>query len=363
VISFVLVQIAWGIVHELRSLDPAARFLQKDPKTGLWNDVGDKKFREKVSQALREHQPFIKAVLDGDTEEDPREKPVVKQNNQWIDSTDSMWKNVEKLFAEDDDDESSPPATELPPFIPVEDRRSAFVASRNEDARVVQTGAEEAPLRDTTDLNLSEFDVSQGPSFQNLSSVSKASFCMGELMQRIQISEKDSTAGDDDEVVRATGWEDDRRHIARSVSYLPEEEPSRTSLGSVGDLFRGMGDDFNRFLPIVDRDSEYEDQRLVPERQDMFPPFCRIDGNDATKMPLAVTRPDIVKRGTSNQNESTETRRGYDASGQSVKRCVLSRDKSAVSSKLKQEYLAAENPLDSVAMLLLDGSNSPDFQF
>ena len=40
---FKLFQIALRIVKDLRSLDPPARFLQKDRSTGLWNDVGDKK--------------------------------------------------------------------------------------------------------------------------------------------------------------------------------------------------------------------------------------------------------------------------------------------------------------------------------
>jgi predicted lipid-binding transport protein (Tim44 family) len=35
-----------------------------DEKTGLWNDVGDKKAREKTSQALRERAPQIRQELE-----------------------------------------------------------------------------------------------------------------------------------------------------------------------------------------------------------------------------------------------------------------------------------------------------------
>ena len=35
-------------------MKPPGRFLQQDVKTKLWNDVGDKKAREKASQCLRE---------------------------------------------------------------------------------------------------------------------------------------------------------------------------------------------------------------------------------------------------------------------------------------------------------------------
>ena len=37
-----------------------------DEKTGLWNDVGDRKAREKTSQALREKAPQIREELEKD---------------------------------------------------------------------------------------------------------------------------------------------------------------------------------------------------------------------------------------------------------------------------------------------------------
>lgn len=48
-------------------------------------------------------------------------------------------------------------------------------------------------------------------------------------------------------------------------------------------------------------------------------------------------RPDIVKRATSNQNETSETK--PDLKGPSVKRCALNRDSSAVANKLKEQYI------------------------
>lgn len=52
--------VALEIIREWRSQDPPGRFLRADDKTGLWTDVGDKKAREKTSQALREKAPTIR---------------------------------------------------------------------------------------------------------------------------------------------------------------------------------------------------------------------------------------------------------------------------------------------------------------
>lgn len=52
--------VALGIIREWRAQDPPGRFLKIDERTGLWSDVGDKKAREKTSQALREKAPLIR---------------------------------------------------------------------------------------------------------------------------------------------------------------------------------------------------------------------------------------------------------------------------------------------------------------
>lgn len=54
--------IARRIVEAVRNQTPPGRFLSKDSKTGLWNDIGDGKAREKTSQALREGAPVIREM-------------------------------------------------------------------------------------------------------------------------------------------------------------------------------------------------------------------------------------------------------------------------------------------------------------
>lgn len=52
--------IACEIIREWRAQDPTGRFLKQSETTGLWFDVGDRKAREKTSQALREKAPLIR---------------------------------------------------------------------------------------------------------------------------------------------------------------------------------------------------------------------------------------------------------------------------------------------------------------
>jgi hypothetical protein len=52
--------VALGIIKEWRGQEPPGRFLKVDDRTGDWNDVGDKKAREKTSQALREKAPILR---------------------------------------------------------------------------------------------------------------------------------------------------------------------------------------------------------------------------------------------------------------------------------------------------------------
>ena len=53
--------VALEIIREWRAQLPPGRFLKHNEKTGNWEDVGDKKAREKTSQALREKAPIIRA--------------------------------------------------------------------------------------------------------------------------------------------------------------------------------------------------------------------------------------------------------------------------------------------------------------
>jgi hypothetical protein len=62
--------IARRVVEAVRNQNPPGRFLQKDNTTGLWNDIGDGRAREKTSQALREGAPVIRNMIDKTVEND-----------------------------------------------------------------------------------------------------------------------------------------------------------------------------------------------------------------------------------------------------------------------------------------------------
>jgi hypothetical protein len=57
--------IARRVVEAVRNQTPPGRFLQRDGKTGLWNDIGDGRAREKTSQALREGAPVLRDLMVG----------------------------------------------------------------------------------------------------------------------------------------------------------------------------------------------------------------------------------------------------------------------------------------------------------
>ena len=56
--------VALDIIRNWRAQDPPGRLLKIDESTGLWHDVGDKKAREKTSQALREKAPQLQVFQD-----------------------------------------------------------------------------------------------------------------------------------------------------------------------------------------------------------------------------------------------------------------------------------------------------------
>lgn len=58
--------VALEIIRSWRSQDPPGRFLKLNEKTGLYEDVGDKKAREKTSQALRERAPELRRKQEED---------------------------------------------------------------------------------------------------------------------------------------------------------------------------------------------------------------------------------------------------------------------------------------------------------
>jgi hypothetical protein len=68
--------VALNIIRTWRTQVPPGRFLKMDEKTGLWNDVGDKKAREKTSQALREKAPLIRKQQEDERKEEGGEEDV-----------------------------------------------------------------------------------------------------------------------------------------------------------------------------------------------------------------------------------------------------------------------------------------------
>lgn len=58
--------ISRSIVEAVRSLFPPGRFLEKNPQTGLWSDIGHKKAVEKTSQALRDGAASLRKQLSAD---------------------------------------------------------------------------------------------------------------------------------------------------------------------------------------------------------------------------------------------------------------------------------------------------------
>lgn len=71
-------RIAQGIVAAIRAQKPPGRFLVKDSKTSLYNDIGDKKAIEKTSQALREGQPKIREKIHHNMITTENETPVTE---------------------------------------------------------------------------------------------------------------------------------------------------------------------------------------------------------------------------------------------------------------------------------------------
>jgi hypothetical protein len=71
--------VALEIIRAWRAQEPPGRFLKNDEKTGLWEDVGDKKAREKTSQALRERAPEIRRKQEEEEDAMNQEKGEVRR--------------------------------------------------------------------------------------------------------------------------------------------------------------------------------------------------------------------------------------------------------------------------------------------
>ena len=77
--------IALDIVNQVRAWSPPGRFLKCDKTTGKWSDVGDKKAREKTSQALREPkqvEPKQEEVIQRQQAEEKRKEMDSSNSNE-----------------------------------------------------------------------------------------------------------------------------------------------------------------------------------------------------------------------------------------------------------------------------------------
>jgi len=77
--------VALEIIRSWRGQDPPGRFLKLDDSNSTWIDVGDKKAREKTSQALREKAPMIRKQQEEDEEDqDEHDAYFTEETNQEV---------------------------------------------------------------------------------------------------------------------------------------------------------------------------------------------------------------------------------------------------------------------------------------
>lgn len=88
--------ISRSIVGAIRSLDPPGRFLDKDPVTGLWFDIGHKKAIEKTSQALRDGAAVLRRQLSADLGDPGFLNNVFAEEEEQDDDDDKITKDNEK---------------------------------------------------------------------------------------------------------------------------------------------------------------------------------------------------------------------------------------------------------------------------
>ena len=258
-------------------MDPPARFLQRDPSTGLWNDVGNKRFREKVSQALREHQPFIKAVID--CEEDSQPGHPVARSHEGTKSQKDLESQLQSYAP-------APSTNNLSGLLDTENRREVFLATRAE-ANSILCGGDDLDQAEERGMSLGDFSVSQGPSFSSINSYpphERNSGCWETLFSMEEMS-----------IPLA---------IKNGLDF-PESSPFQRLSAQDSSLF-GVADE-----GLGNQKIGWEESCLA-----------RLGGTPD------LPRPAMTKRVLSNDGESP------------VKRCLLNRDKSEVARKLKETHSA-----------------------
>jgi len=95
--------VSFRVVKEIRCLDPPGRFLRQEKKDELWYEIGNKKAREKASQALRDGTSMFsrKYASDTDLTSNPFRKPESVQGKVKCESSDDSSVDTPSLASTD----------------------------------------------------------------------------------------------------------------------------------------------------------------------------------------------------------------------------------------------------------------------
>lgn len=116
--------ISRSIVDAVRSLDPPGRFLEKDPVTGLWNDIGQSKAIEKTSQCLRDGAASLRKQLSADLGDPDFLNAVFGDNEE----KDTPMKDAKKTAIEGKDQTGGKASPKGEPYVSAEPSRGKKLA-------------------------------------------------------------------------------------------------------------------------------------------------------------------------------------------------------------------------------------------
>jgi len=125
-----------------RDLDPPGRFLEKDPETGLWSEVGDKKALEKTAQALRDgaaplrkqlsedmsDPTFLAAVFDDHSKLAPTPEPEKEKGHRRINTAPVGCPTIPQIIPVPDPKRSKPNS---PVYTPMDNNFLQSIAANN----------------------------------------------------------------------------------------------------------------------------------------------------------------------------------------------------------------------------------------
>eukprot|EP00339_Tiarina_fusa_P013233 CAMPEP_0117068934 /NCGR_PEP_ID=MMETSP0472-20121206/48319_1 /TAXON_ID=693140 ORGANISM="Tiarina fusus, Strain LIS" /NCGR_SAMPLE_ID=MMETSP0472 /ASSEMBLY_ACC=CAM_ASM_000603 /LENGTH=706 /DNA_ID=CAMNT_0004791209 /DNA_START=33 /DNA_END=2153 /DNA_ORIENTATION=+ len=132
--------ISRSIVEAVRTLDPPGRFLDKDPLTGRWFEVGHKKAVEKTSQALRDGAASLRKQLSADLGDPDFFNAVFHSEGEQGDSAEKVDENKDEKDKKPNDEASKPKR--------VPDDNGAKIREKvKATAKTKQPKAKEAPVK------------------------------------------------------------------------------------------------------------------------------------------------------------------------------------------------------------------------